>query len=329
MGFNPRAAWRGFWLRPAEVENYNPRVRGSLFAFFLLLPGGSLFSGDYVVLYKERVSETAPPLMMECDSVEAYPGYSKLITKGKPTFEVKKGALIATVPKQEYASLAAYAAAYPSIKSQLEEVGARWEAEIIELAQRKLEDENAFRESLSQGERIRTLDGQEFQGLIKASGRYGMALTTAEGVTAVGVAQLSAPDLKKWDRFDRDHDGRFWYERTLAVLKAREAGVDVAAESKEAEGHFPESSQYLAEMDQVRKNRRAAMLQKLSDAPEPPAAPGVQIKTQEDIDEMIRMSKLGYSPVLDEATGQIFYSPPGDREQQLRDAMQGDVIPEN
>ncbi len=304
-------------------------MRRFLFAVLLLCSGGGLSAGDFLVIYRQRVSENATPAVMECDSVQVYPGYSKLVTKGKPTFEVKKGALIATIPKTEYARITTYAAEYPSLKAQFEEVRARWEAGIIESARRKLEAEAKFVESLSNGDRIRTLDGQEFQGLVNASGPYGLAITTADGVMAVGIAQLSASDLKKWDKADRSDDARFWYERTLAVLKAREAGIDVTAESKEAEAHYPEASRYLAEMDRAREQRRAAAIKKISASPEPSADRGVQIKTQEDINELIRMSKLGYTPVLDEATGQIFYSAPVDREQQLRDAMQREDIPEN
>lgn len=311
------------------VANYIRDVSRFLFAVMILYSGGGLSAGDYLVIYKQRVSENATPSVMECDSVQVFPGYSKLITEGGPTFEVKKGALIATIPKKEYAKLSAYAAEYPSLKGKFEEVRARWESGVIESAQKKLEAEKLFAESMSKGDRIRTLDGQELQGLIKASGHYGLAITSADGVTAVGIAQLSAQDLKKWDKSDRSDDARFWYERTLAVLKAREAGIDVAAESKEVESHYPESSRYLAEMDRAREHRRAAALARISASSEPAAAPGIQLKTQEDIDELIRMSKLGYTPVLDETTGQIFYSAPVDREQQLREAMQVEGIRDN
>ena len=319
----------GFWLLLTIVGNYSSSVRRFLFAALFLYSGGGLSAGDYLVIYRQRVSGNATPSVMECDSVQVFPGYSKLITKGGPTFEVKKGALIATVPRKEYAKLSAYAAEYPSLQGQFEEVRARWESGILESARKKLEAEKMFAESISKGDRIRTLDGQEFQGLIKASGQYSLAITSTDGVTSVGIAQLSARDLKKWDKSDRTDDPRFWYERTLAVLKAREAGIDVAAESKEAESHYPESSRYLAEMDRAREHRRAAALERIAAFSEPAAAPVIQLKTQEDIDELIRMSKLGYTPVLDEATGQIFFSAPVDREQQLRDAMQVEGIPES
>ena len=65
---------------------------------------------------------------------------------------------------------------------------------------------------------------------------------------------------------------------------------------------------------------------RMSALPTGTAGPGNQLKTQEDIDEMLRMSKLGYSPVLDESTGQVFYSAPVDRERQLREAMQGKLM---
>ena len=292
------------------------------------MTGRLVSAGDYLVIYKQRVSGNATPAVKECDTVKVYPGYSLLIAQGKPTFEVKKGALIATISKKDFARLGDYAAEYPSLRGLFEEVRLRWESEINELARKKVLAEQAFVQSLSNGDKIQTLDGLEFHGLIKASGQHSLAITTSEGVTSVGIAQLSTPDLKKWAGGGRALDGRFWYERTLAVIKAREAGIDVSEESKEVEAHFPESSRYLSEMDRARAARRAAMLEAVSGSTRTIETRGSRISTQEDIDELIRMSKLGYTPVLDAATGQVFYSAPVDREQQLRDAMGMESTPD-
>ena len=296
-------------------------------AVIFLVSCGRVVAGDYVVIFKQHVSENATPSMMECDSLEVYPGYSKLITKGGPTFEVKSGALIATVAKKDFLKLDGYSREYPALKNPLEEVKSRWQSELGEADRRKRDAEKAFSESVANGNRIKTLDGHVFQGIIQASGQYSLAVTTTEGVSAVGIAQLCTGDLEKWNTVDRDQDGRFWYERSLAIIKARESGADVTAESQEAEKHFPEAKSYLAQMERAKDQRRKLMSGKMSASQEATAGPGNQLKTQEDIDEMLRMSKLGYTPVLDESTGRLFYSAPVDREQQLREAMQGKLVP--
>ena len=145
-------------------------------------------------------------------------------------------------------------------------------------------------------------------------------------MSTVGIAQLCTEDLNKWNTVARDHDGRFWYERTLAVIKARESGADLSAESKEAESHFPESSSYLAQMDLAREQRRKMLVGESSSPNKKTPEQGNPLRTQEDIDELIRMSKLGYVPVLDESTGRIFYSAPVDHEEQLREAMQVQLL---
>jgi len=296
-------------------------------AVIFLLSCGRVAAGDYLVIFKQHVSENATPSIMECDFLEVYPGYSKIITKGGATFEVKRGALIATVAKKEFLKLDGYAKEYPALRNALDEVKTRWQSEVGQAAQRKLDAEKAFSESVANGSRIKTLDGHVFHGIIQASGQYSLAVTTTEGVTSVGIAQLCTGDLKKWNAVDRDHDGRFWYERSLAIIKARESGVDVTGESREAEAHFPDAKSYLAQMDSARDQRKRQRNGKISASQEGAAGPGNQLKTQEDIDEMLRMSKLGYTPVLDESTGRLFYSAPVDREQQLREAMQGNLMP--
>ena len=298
-------------------------------AVIFLVSGGQLIAGDYLVIFRQHVSENATPSVLECDSLEVFPGYSRLITNGGPTFEVKTGALIATVAKKDFFKLEGYSQEYPALKTTLGEVESRWRSEVGEAARRKLEAEKAFSESVANGSRVRTLDGHVFQGIIQASGQYSLAVTTTAGVTAVGIAQLCTGDLKKWNTVDREHDGRFWYERSLAIIKARESGADVAAESKESEAHFPEAKSYLAQMDSAKDQRRKMRNEKMSAPQKGTAGPGNQLKTQEDIDEMLRMSRLGYTPVLDESTGRLFYSAPVDREQQLRDAMQGKSLPGN
>ena len=298
-------------------------------AVIFLVSCGRVIAGDYLVIFKQHVSENATPSVLECDSLEVYPGYSKLITKGGPTFEVKSGALIATVAKKDFFQLDGYSREYPALKNTLGEVKSRWQSEVGAATQRKLEAERAFSESVSDGSRIRALDGHVYRGIIQASGQYSLAVTTTEGVTSVGIAQLCTGDLKKWNTVGRDHDGRFWYERSLAIIRAKESGADVSAESAEAEAHFPEAKSYLAQMDSARDQRRKVMNEKFSAPRNGLTGPGNQLKTQEDIDEMLRMSRLGYTPVLDESTGQVFYSAPVGREQQLRNAIQGKPGPED
>ena len=295
-------------------------------ALLLLVSGLRLAAGDYLVVFKQRVSENATPSVMECDSLEVFPGYTKLRTSGKPTFEVKKGALIAIVAKKDFQKLEGYSNEYPALKTTLDEVKSRWQTEVGAEAQKKCDAERAFSESLSNGSRIKTLDGRSFQGIVKSSGPYALSLTTADGVSTVGIAQLCTEDLNKWNTVARDHDGRFWYERTLAVIKARESGADLSAESKEAESHFPESSSYLAQMDLAREQRRKMLVGESSSPNKKTPEQGNPLRTQEDIDELIRMSKLGYVPVLDESTGRIFYSAPVDHEEQLREAMQVQLL---
>ncbi|MEI8312926.1 MAG: hypothetical protein WCH98_19430 [Verrucomicrobiota bacterium] len=295
-------------------------------ALLLLVSCLRLAAGDYLVVFRQHVSENATPSVMECDSLEVFPGYSKLRTSGKPTFEVKKGALIAIVAKKDFQKLEGYSNEYPALKNTFDEVKSRWQSEVGADAQKKADAERAFSESLANGSRVKTLDGRSFQGIVKASGQYALSLTTPEGISTVGIAQLGTEDLNRWNTVARDHDGRFWYERTLAIIKARESGADLSAESKEAEAHFLESSSYLAQMDQAREQRRKMLVAESSSPNKKTPEQGNPLRTQEDIDELLRMSKLGYVPVLDESTGRIFYSAPVETEEQLREVMQGQLI---
>lgn len=288
-------------------------------AVFLVLSIGQCFSGEFLVFFKKNVVSHADPTILECDDLEIYHGYSKLISNGKPPFEVKCGALVGVVQKRDYSKLAGYSDKYPGLKNQIASIQARWKGEIEAARQNQPPLETG-----EQTSEIRTLDGRTFRGTIRESSAYRLSVSMTDGVISVGIPELCSGDLKKWNAMDRSHDGRFWYERTLAIIKAQDAGVDVAAESKEAGMHFDESNSYLAEMDRQREERKKAALEKIAKAQrEIETAP---LSSQEEVDEALRMMKMGYVVVFDEATGKCHFAEPVDREELLRNIKREEFL---
>lgn len=314
----PESRKTRFLLISTNAATYIRGVR-QLASFFLLAVSlGCSFAGEYLVIFKQHVSANSTPGVEECDQLEVYHGYSKLINKGKPSVEIKSGALIGIIQKRDYAKISGYAETFPALKPVLDEIQTRWKTELEEFREKQLSAQKAFSETVAPSDGITTLDGREYRGKIQKSGDYGISITTVDGVTSIGMAELSSADLKTRDAADRSHDGRFWYERTLAIIKAQEAGKDVAQEAKEAGTHFHESNAYLAGMDRAREERNKARMEEISKS-EHTDLPAM---SPQEMEEIARMSKLGYLPVLDENTGQILYYPPQDREQQLRETMQ-------
>ena len=90
---------------------------------------------------------------------------------------------------------------------------------------------SALLATFAHADTVTMLDGHTYTGDIVPDGKYFLSIRTDDGTTSVGVAQLAPADLARLDSSDRSRDGRFWFERCLALAQAYQGGHNVTEAS--------------------------------------------------------------------------------------------------